>query len=153
MSFLIVVVLIFLAFNTKLIDSKWLFINTNLGPLRLNSSTQLNLFINELGTKERGLVFIRNRKIESMKSYEAWNPLTDFSNRIVLACKGDKIMGLVNVVYIDVDAERIKLDNNQTKANNFLPNLTTVCLTADKVLNNDKIFKLIDISQGMLIMK
>lgn len=156
--FVIVVGLVSIIFNSKLIGNRWLFFNTNFGPLRLNLNTQVNLFLNEFGTKEKGLVFIRNRKIKSMEGYEAWNPLRDFGGRIVLACKGKKIMRLVNVVFIDIDAERIKSGNNQTKADDFLPNLMTVCLNnslmkKSVILGDDKIQNLINFSQGMLIMK
>ena len=144
--------------NTKLIERKWLFINTRFGPLRLNLNSQTNLFFDELGKIDGALVFLRNRSIESMKGYQDWNPLRDFDNQIVSACKVNKLIGLVNIVFIDVDVSSIKSSGSQTKVNNFLPNLTLSCL-ADSLMNSsltlstDKIQKLIDLSQGMLILK
>lgn len=154
----ILVGLMLIIFNSKLIGRKWLFINTRSGPLNLNSNSQTNLFFDELGKIDGALVFLRNRKIESMKGYQAWNPLRSFDNRIVSACKVNNLIGLVNIVFIDVDASSIKSSSSQTKVNNFLPNLTLSCL-ADSLMNssltlsNDKIQKLIDLSQGMLVLK
>jgi len=158
LSLVIILGLVTIVLNTKLIERKWLFINTRFGPLRLNLNSQTNLFFDELGKIDGALVFLRNRSIESMKGYQAWNPLRDFDNQIVSACKINKLIGLVNIVFIDVDANSIKSSGSQTKINNFLPNLTTVCLTDSMMKNSmtltdDKIQKLIDLSQGMLIIR
>lgn len=147
----VVVGLVLLVFNTILINGRWLFINTNFGPLQINSNSQITLFFNELGKTDASLIFMRNKEISSIGDYRFWNPREDFGNYIVFGCKTDKILGMLSVVSIDVDIDKLKLDNYKT--NDFLPTFIALCFADPDIPSQDKMQKLIDISREMIVVR